>query len=236
MLDQFFSYLDSLTIGGPIPPSVLFPLAFAGGLVASVSPCCLSMLPVNLSYIGSQNFQDRKDALVKAASFVIGVATTLSLLGFFSSFATFVLVQYRSFFVLGVGALMVVMGLSLLNLIYLPFSKLGAFSFPKQFGPFGVGLSFGLVGSPCSTPIMFSVLAAAATTQNQLISVMTMSFYALGYSLLIFTCCLMTGLVKQSRQLKSFTHILSPFAGIALLLIGLFYSLQGVILTAKRFS
>jgi len=235
MIDQFFSYLDSLG-NGPIDPSILFPLAFVGGLIASISPCCLSMLPVNLSYIGSQNFQDRKDALIKAASFVIGVTTTLSLLGLFSSFATFVLVQYRSFFLLGVGVMMLLMGLSLLNLIYLPFSRMGAFSLPKGLGPFGVGLSFALVGSPCSTPIMFSVLAAAASTGNQLISVMTMSLYALGYSLLIFTCCLTTGLVKQSRKMKPFTLFLSRFAGVILLLIGVLYLIQGITLTAKRFT
>jgi cytochrome c-type biogenesis protein len=36
-------------------PLVLFPLAFIGGLIASISPCILAMLPVNLSYIGTRN-------------------------------------------------------------------------------------------------------------------------------------------------------------------------------------
>ncbi len=36
-------------------PTVLIPLAFVGGLIASISPCILSLLPVNLSYIAVLN-------------------------------------------------------------------------------------------------------------------------------------------------------------------------------------
>jgi cytochrome c-type biogenesis protein len=48
----------------------LLPLAFAGGLISSLSPCQLSLLGVNLSYIGTREFTSRKDALIKAIAFV----------------------------------------------------------------------------------------------------------------------------------------------------------------------
>ena len=40
-------------------PFVLLPLAFIGGLLASISLCILALLPVNLSYIGTLKITSR---------------------------------------------------------------------------------------------------------------------------------------------------------------------------------
>ena len=63
-------------------PMVLIPLAFLGGLLASVSPCILALLPVNLSYIGTLKIKSRWDAFQKAGLFVLGAVVILSLFGF----------------------------------------------------------------------------------------------------------------------------------------------------------
>jgi cytochrome c-type biogenesis protein len=67
-------------------PTVLIPLAFVGGLIASISPCILSLLPVNLSYIGTLKINSRRDAFFKAGQFVLGVVTIFSLLQFYQRF------------------------------------------------------------------------------------------------------------------------------------------------------
>lgn len=46
-------------------PLILITLAFLGGLIASVSPCILALLPVNLSYIGTLKIKSRWDAFKK---------------------------------------------------------------------------------------------------------------------------------------------------------------------------
>ncbi|MFM6058918.1 MAG: cytochrome c biogenesis CcdA family protein [Microcystis aeruginosa] len=62
-------------------PLILLPLAFLGGVIASISPCILALLPVNLSYIGTLKIESRWDAFSKAGLFVLGAVTILSLFG-----------------------------------------------------------------------------------------------------------------------------------------------------------
>jgi len=223
-------------------PFTLIGLAFLGGLVASISPCILSLLPVNLSYIGTRTINSRREALIKASAFVLGVVTVLSLLGLFSAFAGFVFVQFRGYIYLFVGTVIVVMGLSLAGVITLPLpnnhwlqpnsSQSDAKSAMGQLRrqaiePFIVGLTFALVSSPCTSPIMISVLTAGAATGSYLQSTLAMVSYALGYTAIIFLASLFTGLAKQTRGLLGHSELIVRIASIALLLIGLFYLING---------
>jgi cytochrome c-type biogenesis protein len=56
-------------------PWLLISFAFGGGLLASISPCILAMLPVNLSYIGTLNVKSRRAAVWNATGFVLGVVS-----------------------------------------------------------------------------------------------------------------------------------------------------------------
>ena len=206
-------------------PLVLITLAFAGGLLASLSPCILALLPVNLSYIGTLKISSRRDAFFKAGQFVLGSVTILSLFGLVSSFAGAVMVDFRGYFNLAVGLLMGLMGLWLAGVIHLPLPQLKLDS--PATGPYGVGLTFALVSSPCASPVLFAVLAAAAASGSQLLGVLTMVSYAFGYTGLIFMASLFTGLATSSRKLLQHSEALVRFGSLALILTGLYYLWTG---------
>jgi cytochrome c-type biogenesis protein len=206
-------------------PLVLLPLAFMGGVLASVSPCILALLPVNLSYIGTLKINSRWDALVKAGLFVLGAVTILSLFGLVSSFAGAVMVEYRGYINVVVGLIMAVMGLWLMGLVKLPLPTIEV-KLP-QAGPYGVGLTFALVSSPCASPILFAVLAAAAATGSQILGTLAMVSYALGYTILIFLASLFTGLAKQSHQLLKHSEGIIRFGSVALIMTGVYYLFTG---------
>ncbi|BAZ40598.1 hypothetical protein NIES4101_65590 [Calothrix sp. NIES-4101] len=206
-------------------PFVLLPLAFVGGAIASVSPCILALLPVNLSYIGTLNIKSRWDAFSKAGLFVLGAVTILSLFGLVSSFAGAVMVEYRGYINIVVGLIMAVMGLWLMGVVNIPLPQMNV-NLP-QAGPYGVGLTFALVSSPCASPVLFAVLASAAATGSQLLGTLTMVSYALGYTLLIFLASLFTGLAKQSRSLLNHSEGIIRFGSVALILTGVYYLFTG---------
>lgn len=206
-------------------PFVLLPLAFAGGAIASVSPCILGLLPVNLSYIGTLNIKSRWDAVTKAGLFVLGAVTILSLFGLVSSFAGAVMVEYRGYINIVVGLIMTVMGLWLMGVVNIPLPQMNV-NLPKA-GPYGVGLTFALVSSPCASPVLFAVLASAAATGSQILGTLTMVSYALGYTLLIFLASLFTGLAKQSNKLLKHSEGIIRFGSVALILTGGYYLFSG---------
>ncbi|MFM7602348.1 MAG: cytochrome c biogenesis protein CcdA [Pseudanabaena sp.] len=217
---EWFSQQDTAN------PLVLMPLAFIGGLIASVSPCILAMLPLNLSYIGTRNIASRKDAFIKAGMFVLGNIIVLSLFGLVSSFAGLVIVEYRGHINVAVGAIILIMGLGLLGLIRIPLPQINVGG--TNFGPFGVGLTYALVSSPCASPVLFAVLAASAASGSQVLSVLTMVSYALGYTIVIFLSSLLTGFAKQANLLLKYSEGITKFGSIALILAGIYYLFTGI--------
>ena len=62
---------------------MLLGLSFLGGLIASISPCSLAMLPIVIGYIGGFNENDNKNTLLQLTSFVIGSAIVFSISEYF---------------------------------------------------------------------------------------------------------------------------------------------------------
>lgn len=209
-------------------PWLLIPFAAGGGLLASVSPCILAMLPVNLSYIGTLNVKSRREAFWNATGFVLGVMTILSVFGLFSAVAGAVMVEWRGYINLAVGMLIILMGLSIGGLVHLPLPQT-QISLPPFAGTYGVGVTFALISSPCASPVLFAVLAAAAVTGSPGWSVLTMVAYALGYTAVIFATSLFAGLIRFTRQILMNSEVVMRWGGLALIFMGGYYVVSGIL-------
>lgn len=56
-------------------------IIFAAGLLTSLTPCMLSMLPITIGYIGGYEAKTRLQAAVQSTWFALGLATTLAGMG-----------------------------------------------------------------------------------------------------------------------------------------------------------
>ncbi|GAC1458119.1 MAG: cytochrome c biogenesis protein CcdA [Gemmatimonadaceae bacterium] len=193
--------------------------ALVGGLAASFSPCILGMLPVNLSYIGAVRLRSRSATFNVAASFVAGVIAVNIVLGLFSSLFFAIFVQYRGPVNIAAGLLMIVMGLWVFGAVMIPIPSLVR-SIPTAAGPFVVGLAFALVATPCASPVLVAVLAAAAKDGSVLRGVLAMTAYALGYTAILFAASLFAGVASASRSLLVHGEIVTRVSSVALILIG----------------
>ena len=60
---------------------ILFALSFFGGLIASVSPCSLSMLPIIIGYVGGYSDSKPAKTLLQMMFFVFGTAIIFTIIG-----------------------------------------------------------------------------------------------------------------------------------------------------------
>ncbi len=212
------------THGLPLPLLVL--LSFGGGLAASLTPCVLAMLPMNLSYIGTANIKSKFDALKKSLFFVLGAAFIFSLLGLFASFASLIMIEYRGYVHVVIGIFVLYMALSELEIVKLPLPQF--ITHMPHGGPFIVGMAFALASSPCASPILFAILAMAGATGSLIGGILIMVAYSLGYTGVIFITSLFAGIAKQLDYFKKHTKIISVVSATALGIIGGFYLYSGI--------
>ncbi|MFM6193972.1 MAG: cytochrome c biogenesis CcdA family protein, partial [Planktothrix sp.] len=139
------------------------------GLLTSLTPCMLSMLPITIGYIGGYETQNRQQAAIQSIWFSLGLATTLAGLGILASFVGQVYGQIGLGWPIIVSVIAILMGLNLLEALPLQLPAFDTIEWiPKQIPhslkSYLLGLTFGLVASPCSTPVLATLLAWVSTT------------------------------------------------------------------------
>lgn len=203
-------------------------LVFLGGILTSLSPCILSMLPVMLGYIGGLEKPTKRKGFIASLGFVLGLAVTFALLGVVAGLFGKVFGQIGPYWVYIIGFLAIVMGLNLCGV--LNFQLPGLKTMPEKrggiLGPFGVGMLFGLVASPCATPVL-AVLMTYVAEQGALgYGALLMFLYGLGHGLPLLIVGTFTALLKSLRRFMKYSQLITYFSGGLLVLIGLYFLLQ----------
>lgn len=219
-------YTEILASNQAAPFYILISLGFFGGLISSLLPCVLSLLPINLAYIGTLKIDCRKQAFINAAQFVLGVALVMSVLGISANFAFAVFTEYKALINLAIGLLITLMAFSLAGIFKFPLPQF--ITKVPEASPFVVGLTFALVSSPCSSPVLVSVVSIAAGLGSIIKSLILMFGYSLGYTAIIFFASLFTGLAKQLDWFKSNSDGFTKFSATILGIFGIFYLYIGI--------
>ena len=200
---------------------------FLAGLVTSLTPCMLSMLPITVGYIGGYESEGRWQAAAQSSWFALGLATTLAALGIVATSIGKVYGQIGVGLPIVVSLVAIAMGLNLLEILPLRFPTLGATDWIGRDLPRGVrsyllGLTFGLIASPCSTPVLATLLTWVATTQDLVLGGSLLIAYALGYVTPLVIAGTFTASSKKILELRRWSSWINPVSGALLLGFGIF--------------
>jgi cytochrome c biogenesis protein CcdA len=91
-------------------------------------------------------------------------------------------------------------------------------------GAFLMGLFFGIIASPCATPMLGAVLTYAATRQDIVYSGGLLLAYALGHWVLVFGAGISTGFAQKiiaSKGISNFADYSKKIAGLILIGVGI---------------
>ncbi len=141
------------------PSPFTLAVVFAGGLLTSLGPCSLSLLPVTLAYLAGFEAGDRQLPWQRSLSFACGIVGSLVILGLASGLLGRIYGQIPGLVPVLVAVLALLMGLNLLGLVPMrlpsgPDPDIWRRRLPAPLAPLGAGLAFGLAATPCTTPVL----------------------------------------------------------------------------------
>jgi len=205
-------------------------IIFFTGLITSLTPCMLSMLPLTVAYIGGYENKGKLASFTQSAYFAFGLATTLALLGVFAALLGKVYGQIGTGLPIFVSAIAILMGLNLLEIVPLKFPNWDGSNwikdhFPNYLKSYLLGVTFGLIASPCSTPVLITLLAFVSSSKNIALSAFFLVSYAIGYVFPLILVGTFTGILKSLLNLRVITQWINPISGAILLIFGI-YSLS----------
>jgi cytochrome c-type biogenesis protein len=224
-LEQFADTLVSQQLQHLTPVSI--GVIFIAGLLTSLTPCMLSMLPITVGYIGGYEAKSRLQAATQSTWFSLGLATTLAVLGIVVAFIGRVYGQVGIGLPIVVSLISILMGLNLLEALPLRLPAWGGIEWISQDLPEGVrsyliGLTFGIVASPCSTPVLATLLAWISTTKDPVLGGILLLAYTAGYVTPLILAGTFTASIKQLLELRRWSGWITPMSGALLVGFGVF--------------
>ncbi|MBD2500464.1 cytochrome c biogenesis protein CcdA [Anabaena azotica] len=229
LVSDQLTHLSLLSIG----------IIFAAGLLTSLTPCMLSMLPITIGYIGGYEAKNRWQAAAQSTWFALGLATTLAGLGIIAAVVGKVYGQIGIGLPIIVSIIAILMGLNLLEALPLQFPSFGGTDWISQDLPSGVrsyaiGLTFGLVASPCSTPVLASILGWVASTQDLILGAVLLISYTAGYVTPLILAGTFTASIKKLLELRRWSGWINPVSGALLVGFGVFSLISRIPLTVFK--
>jgi cytochrome c-type biogenesis protein len=208
-------------------------IIFSAGLLTSLTPCMLSMLPITIGYIGGSQTKGRLQAATQSTWFALGLATTLAVLGILAASLGRVYGQIGVGLPIIVSIVAILMGLNLLEALPLQLPSFGGMEWISKDLPEGVrsyliGLTFGVVASPCSTPVLATLLAWVATTQDLILGGALLLSYTAGYVAPLILAGTFTASIKKLLELRRWSGWITPLSGALLVGFGVFSLLSRI--------
>jgi cytochrome c-type biogenesis protein len=211
------------------PTPTTFGVVFAGGLLTSLGPCSLSLLPVTLAYLagfgGTPGVKPSQAPWQRSLSFAAGIVASLVLLGLVSGLLGRIYGQIPGLIPTVVAVLALLMGLNLLGLLKLPLPagpdpEVWRRRVPAPLAPLAAGLAFGLAATPCTTPVLAVLLAWMAQNGKPLVGMLLLTSFGAGQVVPLLLAGTAAASLPGLLSLRRLGQWVPPISGVVLVTTG----------------
>jgi len=216
--------------GGPLD----FLWAFFGGVLVSFTPCIYPLLPITVAYIGAASVNSRLKGFTLSLIYVAGISITYVILGLVAVLTGSIFGRFSSLPLVRIiaGLIIIVFGFTLWTGqgLKLPVFKLPLLRKPGNYlSCFILGMASALVISPCTAPVLGSILVFVATKRNFIYGALLLFSFAYGMgSLLILTgtfSSILAALPKSGRWME----VIRKIYAIILIVAGIYFVFSGAV-------
>ncbi len=170
--------------------------ALAAGLLSFLSPCVLPLVPPYLVYLAGTSLDQiageeetpsgvSARVIVSSMLFVLGFTTVFVALGASASAISGVLMANLPVLAKIAGAMIIIMGLHFLGVFQFAFLNREVRYHPSSrpiglYGAYFIGVAFAFGWTPCIGPVLATILAIAATSEEVRYGASLLGVYSLG--------------------------------------------------------
>lgn len=205
--------------------------AFVGGMLSFASPCVLPLLPT-FSAVLAESVDEQEThswgIYINTLSFIAGFTLTFMIMGATASLLGEWFFDYQAQLKKIGAVLIIIMGLVLSGLIrltplekeYRPFLSR---AFKGPFGAFLLGISFTVGWTPCTGPILATILLYAGGTATVETGSLLLFIYAMGFSVPFFLLAVvLRRYLFRVRKIYQWLPAIQRGAGYLLIITGIF--------------
>ncbi len=217
--------------------------AFGGGLLSFLSPCVLPLMPVYVSFITGYTVQELKEGrssplriLIPTLAFITGFTLVFVTLGASATWIGDLLNRYLHVLTKVLGGLVVILGLHIMGILRLPFLQRslqfkGVETKGGMVGSLILGMAFALGWSPCTGPILASILAYASTQQHVAKGIALLAAYSIGLAVpFLLFALLFSYAIKTVQRFKRWFRFVEIASGLVLIGLGIMMIRGGMFL------
>lgn len=219
-----------------LDPSVLqtgsllaYLLVFLGGIVTSIGPCNVAMIPLVIGYVGGSHNLSRGRSFALSLAFAVGLAITFMLLGVIATLVGGLIGGTSRAWYYVVAVVCFLIGLHMLGVLHVPVpSWFGGLreriGLKGMLGALALGLVSGLVASQCATPVLAAILTYVMSREGALFYGAALLFvYALGRGVPIVLAGTFAGVLKQLQAFGRWSPVVERISGVIIIGVGLYF-------------
>jgi cytochrome c-type biogenesis protein len=208
---------------------LVFSLVFLGGVVTSIGPCNVAMIPLLVGYVGGTATPTRGRAFALSLGFAVGLATTFTLLGVVAALLGNAFTGLGGWGYYLAASVCFALALNMLGALKINVpggaarlrERIGWRGLP---GALALGLVSGLVASQCATPALLAILTYVMVQQAAIGYGAALLFvYALGRGAPIVLAGTFTAALKGLRQAGRWSAALETGSGLVMAGVGLYF-------------
>lgn len=207
---------------------------FVAGFLTFLSPCILPLMPLYLSYITGNSYDDEinkkkmlNNNILASVGFSIGLMIVFTLLGMSATSLGKYLAINKEIFGKISGIIIIIFGLFHMGIINLNFLNIEKKFRLKQtnhpfFNALLLGMAFSIGWTPCISPILGSVLLLCANAETIYVGIIYMFIFSIGFSIpFIITSILLNSVMIKLNKYKKFLYGAKLATGFIIIVIGI---------------
>lgn len=208
-------------------------IAFFGGIILSFTPCVYPLIPISAGYIGIRAGGSKLKGFVLSLLYVTGTSVTYSLLGLCASLSgkIFGAISAHPITYILAGIAIIIFGVSMFDVFEIPLLNIVKLSHTQSqgyFSAFLLGLSSGLVISPCLSPVLGTILLYLATKKHILYGMTLLFTFAYGMGLVLILVGTFSAILLALPASGKWMVYIKKLSALVLIGMGIYFIFMGI--------